>query len=365
MKKMSANVLHFAQGNMDLFEAFGDFWDHYRNKKLGKTNIEYNTQFSLDQKEKALNELLVKYIVKRSQVAYAADEPLERWFNHPNVTFETFGIINALIDFILPQTIIDSIGAYTDVKVGGWGDSFAFDVSPRDLFVVTKSGKAQRQSEVKKQFKGQVTMLPEAHQITVGVELYRVLAGKESLAEFVAKAVQSIETQMTLDVYNAFATAMGNVDSTATTGLLVAGYTQSDLVRLAEQVTVWNNGAKAIVMGTALALQNVLPDDANYRYFLNDPYVTLGYIQTLAGYDLMRLPQVADWTTPFGRVLSDSTLWVVSPGAQKIVKLCMEGNTLSTTNQPFDNANLTQNTTMTKFWTAGIATNAVAGELTL
>lgn len=365
MKKISTNVLTFAQGNMDLFEGFADFWNHHRAKRMGKTNLEYNTEFSLDEKEKKLNEALKKYIVKRSGVSYATEENLETWFYHPLVIHETFAIVGALIDFILPETIIDSIGAYTDVRVGGWGDSFAFDVAPRDLFVVSKSGKAQRQSEIHKQFRGQVTIIPEFHQVTVGVALYRVLAGKESLAEFVAKAVLSVETQMTLDAYNAFATAMAAVDSTATTGLLVAGYTQSDLVRLAEQVTVWNNGAKAIVMGTALALQNVLPDDANYRYFLNDPYVTLGYIQTMSGYDIMRLPQVADWSTPFGRILSDTTLWVVSPGAQKILKLCMEGNTISTTNQPFDNANLTQNTTLTKAWGLSVCTNAVAGEMTL
>lgn len=178
MRKMSTNLLTFAQDNMDLFEAFADYWDHYQAKNNGKDKLEYNKEFSLDEKESKLNAALKKYIVKRSGVSYATEENLESWFYHPLVVHETFAIVSALIDFILPQTIIDSIGAYTDVRVGGWGDSFAFDVSPRDLFAVTKSGKAQRQSEVRKQYKGQVTILPEFHQITVGVALYRVLAGK-------------------------------------------------------------------------------------------------------------------------------------------------------------------------------------------
>jgi hypothetical protein len=184
-------------------------------------------------------------------------------------------------------------------------------------------------------------------------------------AELVSKAVMSMETQMTLDAYNAFATAMANLASTTTTGLQVSGYTQAYLTRLCEQVSAWNGGAKAIVVGTSLALVNVLPDDTNYRYTLEDSYVKLGYIQTLSGYDIMRLPQVVDINTPFGRVISDSYLWILSPGAQKLLKLCLEGNTISFTNQPFDNPNLMQKSTLTKSWGVGVATNSVAGVISL
>jgi len=360
--KISSNLLKFATSGsgMKLFEMFQDYWNQY-TKKDG----EFDTTISFAEKEDKINAALRKEIIRRSGIPYAAETNVSEWFYHPLAIHESFAIISALVDFILPTSIIESIGAYTDVRVGGWGDSFAFDIEPRDLFVVTKSGKAQRQSEVHKQFKGQVTVLPEFHQVTVGVSLYRVLSGMDSLANLVSKAVRSVETRMTLDAYEAFVTAMAAVDSTATTGLLVAGYTQSDLIRLAEQVTAWNGGQKAIVMGTSLALLNVLPDDANYRYTLDDSFVKIGYIPTMAGYDIMRLPQVADLATPFGRAISDSYLWILSPGAQKILKLCMEGNTINTTDAPFDNANLEQNSTLTKSWGVAVATSAVAGVITL
>jgi hypothetical protein len=362
--KISSNVINFAQGNTKLLEQFQDYWNHYRSTE-GNTKVEFDKTVSFAEKEEKLNAALKKEIIRRSGVNYATETNVEQWFNHPLVTHEAFAIVSILVDMVLPESIIETIGLYSDVRVGGWGDSFAFDIEPRDLFVVSKAGKGQKVSEVKKQYRGQVTIIPEFRQVTVGVSLYRVLAGAESLAAFVAKAVRSVETQMTLDVYNAFATAMALLPSTTTTGLQVAGYTQASLVRICEQVTAWNQGAKAIVMGTALAVQNILPDDANYRYTLDDQYVKLGYIPTLSGYDIMRLPQVADLATPFGRAISDSYLWILSPANQKLVKLCLEGNTLSNTTGVFENANLRQSTTLPKSWGVGVATNAVAGVITL
>jgi hypothetical protein len=191
-----------------------------------------------------------------------------------------------------------------------------------------------------------------------------MLSGKESLANLVSKASRSIETRMTVDVYSAFATAMAAVSNTATTGLRVAGYSQASLLRICQQVTAWNNN-KAMIMGTPLALLNVLPDDANYRYALESDYVRMGYIRQFSGYDIVVMPQVADISTPFGMALSDSYIWVVSPSAQKLIKLCIEGNTIANTTGTFANANLTQQTVLTKYWGVGVATNSVAGVITL
>ena len=83
--------------------------------------------------------------------------------------------------------------------------------------------RSKREAEVKKQYNGQVTIVPEPRQITVGVSLYRILSGKESLAEFTQKAIRSIETQMTIDVYTTMAATMAALPSTATTGLQIAG----------------------------------------------------------------------------------------------------------------------------------------------
>jgi hypothetical protein len=370
--RIPTNVLSFAMGEANLapYKMFYDYWNQYRSQNGAKnvefqTNKEDGTPITFAEKEEKMTAALRKEILRVSGIKDFGDFPTEQWVTHPMLNWATFAVVSALVDMILPETIIDTIGLYTDVRTIGWGDSAAFDVEPRDLFVVSKSGKAQRTSEIHKQFRGQVTIIPVMHELSVQVSLYKVLSGAESLANFVAKVVRSVETQVTLDAYNAFATAMAALSNTATTGLRVSGYTQAYLLRLCQQVTAWNGGAKAVVAGTPLALINILPDDANYRYILESDYVKIGYIRTAFGYDVMSLPQVADYTTPWAMALDDTKLWIVSPSSQKILKLVLEGSTLSNTTQPYQNANLTQNSTLYKSWNVGVATNSVGGIITL
>jgi hypothetical protein len=121
-----------------------------------------------------------------------------------------------------------------------------------------------------------------------------------------------------------------------------------------------------MAIGTLAALGNLLPADANYRYDLDgSDYVKLGYVKNFIGVDVMVLPQIADYATPFGLKLSDSYIWFVSPASGKIVKLVLEGSTLAYTDGPYDNANLLQTSTLQKSWGVGVATAAVAGVITL
>lgn len=184
---------------------------------------------------------------------------------------------------------------------------------------------------------------------------------KESLAEFTAKAIKSIEYQMAVDTYSAFATAMGALTTTGDALMKVVGFSSDAAISLAQRVSAWNGGQKTVILGTKRALQYVLPSDGNYRYQLDSDFVKLGYIRTAFGYDLMELPQLANWATPFKTVLSDSNLYFISTGVNKLLKVCTEGSTLSNVDAPFDKANLTQNATFIKYWGISVATNAIAG----
>lgn len=362
MLKIPNNVLQFAQNNTDVYTAFSDYVNHYRAINEDK-KVDFDKSVTFEEKSEKMNEALRKEITRVAGVADMGTFTAEVWASNPNMKWATFAVIGAMIDMVLPQSIIDSIGMYADVKVGGYGDSFAFDIKPNDLFIITKAGRGKRQSEVHKQFDGQVTVIPVEHDITVGVSLYRVLAGKENLAEFAMKAVKSIETQMSIDAYGSFNTAMGNLSASSTLSnvLRYTGYSQDKLVKLATTVSVYNQGQKAVIVGTQLALSKILPTDGNYRYTLESDYVKLGYIKNFAGFDIMVLPQVASLTSLFDTVLSDSRLYIISPAGQKMVKLCIEGSMISYTDDTFANANLTQNTVMKKMWGTAIATNSVFG----
>lgn len=371
--KIPTSVLKFAGDNLPVYNQFSDYFSHYRAINGAKVDYQKTTttadgrvvEISFSEKEEAVNQALRREIMRVAGITGFDGFPVETWASHPTLRWATFAVVNAIIDMVIPSTIIDSIGLYTEVRTIGFGDSAAFDVKPRDLFAVSKHGRGKKTAELHKQFEGQVTVIPENHEISVAVSLYRVLAGKESLADFVMKAVRSIETQVTYDAYDLFASTLAAVDNTASTGLRVAGYTQAEFVRLSQTVSAWNGGQKAIAIGTQRALANILPADANYRYELESDYVKLGFVRNFQNTDIMVLPQLANYNTPFALKLSDSYIWFISPSTQKIVKLVLEGSTLAYADEPYANSNLVQSSTLQKAWGVGIATSAVAGVITL
>jgi hypothetical protein len=311
-----------------------------------------------------LNKALLDEIKRIANYSDNAGIAVENWAGHPVLQWASFAVVSALIDTVLPETMIDSIGLFTEVKTGEFGSSFQWEIKPRDLFYVTKAGYDKRSFPATKQFNNIVTLIAEPHAVSVQVSMRRVLENKESLGSFVMKALRSMETEITKDAYTAFTTAMDALPSTATTGLQVAGYTLDSMVDLVQRVEGWNQ-SRAIVVGTARALANVIPATSNIRYDVQSEYIKMGYFNHIAGCDLLVFPQVMDWKTPFGTSIANDRLWIISPAAGKPVKLCLEGSTLSNTNNFYDTADLSQRSTLWKSWICGIATSQVAGVITL
>ena len=360
------NEIMCFSSNRDSVEiAFRDYINHYLSEN-GREGFAYDNTISFAEKESKVNKLIAKEVSRLSGMnIFDGSISMASASSNPSVVWASFAVVNSLIDMVLPVVLDKSIGVYTEMRYGGYGDSFLFDVEPNDLFYVSKVGRDQRTVEFQKQFPGQVSIIPENRAISVAVNLYKVMCGKESMAKFVTKAILSIENQVTKDVYTAFDTAMSAIPTTPNESKLnITGWDKKEAIRVANTVTALNNGSKAVFVGTALALADILPDDANYRYTLDSEYVRLGYVRNFAGFDTLVLPQVADWQkqTTF---LKDDRIYILSVGSQKPVKLCFEGETTTNTFNHFDSANLTSSTTINKSYGVGIATNAVAGIITL
>jgi len=348
--------------------AFRDYMNTYFSETEKRTGFAYDNSISFADKEKKMNKLMNAEIYRLANIEFAENSMVsnEMWGQHPLIKWASFAVANSLIDMIIPDVLDKSIGAYTEQRNGMIGDSFAFDVEPNDLFYVSKAGRDQRTVEFQRQYNGQVTVMPENRAIAVSVNFYKVLCGLDSLAKFVMKAILSVEAQITKEVYKAFDTAMGDLPSTPVDGnLKVAGFTKKEAVRLAATVTAYNGGAKAVFLGTPTALANILPDDANYRYDIDSEFVKVGYVRTLAGYDTMVLPQIADWSNPYKLAIDDDRIYVISPSSQKLVKLCYEGSSTNSTIAAQQTANLTESTTINKSYGIAVATNAIAGIITL
>jgi len=362
--RLPQNVITFAKTDeaVKAYQRFVDFYNHSQNK-VGK----FDASISLMDKKEKLGFAVREEIARLSNVSKETIDsiPTEMLVSNPMYQWACFAVVNTMVDAVLPDSIIESIGMYTDLRVGGYGDSFSFDIDSRDLFVVSKYGNGKRHAELHKQYKGQVNIIPQNRMISVATSLYKVLADVENLADFARKAVVSMEAEMTRDAFTVFNTAMEALDNSGDDALRVTGYTQDALVELCQTVTAYNGGRKAVIVGTQLALQNVLPADAGYRYDLQSDYVKIGYIKTAFGYDVMMLPQVANVGSDFTLALDDNNIYILSPAGDKLIKGALEGATTSRVERAQDTADLTEIITMNKRWGFAVATSSIAGLIEL
>ena len=323
MAKLPMNVVNFAaQTDADsklVYELFQDYFCHYMDETQKRNIGAYDASVTLSEKERKMHKQLLSEVQKLANVEINEDN-VKRMSKNPMVTWATFAVVEAMIDAILPLTLINSIGTYTEMRNIGFGDSASFEIAPRSLMTVSQGANAQRTSFVQKQFKTTKTLMATNHVITTQVSMYKVLCGLESLAEFVRKAVVSIETEMTKDAYGAM--RAGLTALTMPANLKVTGYTQADLLKICERVTAYNGGAKAVIIGTASAVANILPNGADgWRIVTDGDNMGIKLIKNFFDYDIMVLPQVAtgDYST-FDMALDDTELYIVSPSSDKLVK---------------------------------------------
>jgi hypothetical protein len=359
---LTNNVIAFAQTNnmMQLVEKFVDYFNHYCSEVKGNNGVNFVKDISLDEKSKKLHENIEEAINKISGVNNIGfSEVLYR--SNPMYQWAAFAVISAMIESVLPDTLIEEL-PFAEVRNGGYGDSFTFDIKPNDLFVVTKAGNGKRHVFAQRQYNGQATLIPENHMITVEEDLYRILSGKRNLAEYALKIMQSIATEISYDVYS----AIDGTYSALPTQFKEAAYDQDTFVTLCQRVKGFNGGAKTSVFGTQLALSKVAPSNLINNNNLGEKFYTTGYLGTFMGVDLFEIPQKVIWNSAtYAMKLDDTRLYVVSAGVDKLVKVGIEGETISYTTGLYDNANLTVKQTMHKKWKVGLISSSKFGIIDL
>lgn len=186
MKSFTQKLLNFAGGEdfLGTYRAFVDYWNHFQSLNNKAKNYDFQkarsdgSQITFSEKEDKMNAMLKREILRHANVANFEQFPLEQWVTNPMISWATFAVVNQMVDLVIPDSIIDSLGIYTDTRFVDFGDSASFEIKPRDLFVVSKAGHGMRQGEAQKQFSGMVTLVPEMRELTTQVSLYKVLAGK-------------------------------------------------------------------------------------------------------------------------------------------------------------------------------------------
>ena len=355
-----ANVKAFAEVSKDLYDAMKAFSLNYNNERKGLVAF---SEHSREEMAKLINKAFALEVSRQSGVELPNLENKtedRRFPMNPMVKYFANQIQDVMIDMVLPETLLTgSLKYFADMKYADLGDSIKFDIKSNSLFTVSKAGNRQRTVNQQKTFRTTVTMTGVNHEITIGTTLFEMLTGQSYLAEEIMKVARSIETSMLFEAYDAFTTEANSL----TGNLAVANYSEEDLITLCETITAYNQGRKAVVLGTPLALKAVLPTNDNYRYFLSDEYVRMGHVAQFNGYDVLPMEQVANpySATPYALKLDDTKIYVVSPASDKIIKIGVFGGTFSHQDNAYDNANKTIESTTEKSWEVAVATNSVAG----
>ena len=363
MPNISKEIIKFCEGSEKgntFIAAFQDYYAQTREIFDGKKLFGYDTTTSYEEKGKRINEAFFAEVESRSGVKRSV-ENAEAWCANPNVKWAAMAVLDATINSVLPLTINTSVGAFTDLKFVSYGDVVHYAIKPRTLYTVSKGGHGERVTFRQMKAEGDIIVAPKEHIVTTYVDMYSVLAGIQDIGEFVRLVVVSIETEMTKDAISALTTGMAQGVYPAALSVQGAFATQQ-LISLAETVQAYNYGARPVIMGTATALAQVVPDSAlGARIYVDGKEGSISILKDYYGYTLIQRPQVAtgDYTN-FSLALDPNTIYVISPSMDKLVKGVVS-NTLTNSNQFYDNADITQNFTMRKDWDFVFASAAIGG----
>lgn len=365
MVKLTNAVLDFTADSTERRAGYESFVEYYETYKAGKTSNDAGVSFA--EMNKTMLQLFTDEIERLSGKKLAEYTDAVQYFSFPDVRQATFTVVGMLTDLIIPDSLVKNLGMIAEIRNGGWGESLKVELQPRDLFVVSKNGRNRRKADIKRYFRGEVSIMPEPRSITVGISLYDVLTGKYTLAEMVSRAAQSLEVEVARDIYFSFAKAMDALPTTGTNSLAVNGWSTEGFVKLVQKIEAWNGGAKAVAIGTKLALSKVLPESTNSRIIIGNDQalVTVGYLRDYYGTTLMEINQIADYTVEFGVLFPDDRIYIICPGVDKPVKVFFEGSTMANIEDGYSHANLLQTGTLYKSWGVGVATSALAGMIKL
>lgn len=347
---LSKEIVAFANGNTDFYVAA---MDYVTAKKQGKP---------LGIEETNLLDKAYFAEVQRKSGVSAKDMDISAWTAHPSVIWASFAIIDATINAILPQVVTRAFDMVADVRPVGLGDIIKFKVKPNTLYTVTKGSTGNRTTFRQRKHSSDIIISPIEHYITIYSNFLSVMAGKESIGEFMYNLVLAIEQDMYTEAIDTMIT--GITAATSGTDLTENGaFDMKTLLSLCEKVQVRNNGVPPIIAGSAVALMNVIPDAASgYRgnYDANGGAINL--FRNIFDYDVVRLNQALAKNGKL--MLPDNQLFIISPAQDKLIKGAVS-TTLSNGNQPFNNADLTEDFTYRKDYDFVYATAATAALYTV
>lgn len=360
MSVMPNEVVAFAKGDTTFYTAFADYHNHKAAEEWGQNMGSYDKSRTIAEKAPLIREAYFAELERISGQKIDKNN-MDVALANPMLRYANFALINATINVVLPAYVQATFAPFVDFRTVGYADVVNLKIPPKTLYTVSRGARGERTSFRQKKYAGNVEISPIEHIITTYVDMARVLAGKDDLAEAVRAIIISIELDMNTEIIASL--NAGLAAGTYPTQFKETGaFDGKKLVQLAQRVQAYNMMAKPVIMGTASALMNILPDSTlGGRLVIDGRDPVVSYVKDFYGFGIYELPQAPTGSADFGVALDDNTLYVVSAAVAKPVVMAMS-TTLTNSNQFYDNADISQNFTIRKSYASEFVGAAYIGQ---
>ena len=257
----------------------------------------------------------------------------KRALRNPNVQLGLFAVIEEVLNegFIKEQWQIPFFERFVETRSQSRGDKTVFYVKSRNEVVVSRVAKDGKVELDRQRFDEghELTVKTETHAVKVYEHLARIMLGRATWGEFVAKMYEAKERHIAEKCYEAFA---GVVENLPNQFVHRGSYDTAKIKEVIRNVKLLSGATSVTLLGTELALEALTQDDS-IKYLgsadvQNEIYAT-GRLGRWFGHDVIELPNGFKLGTGLEEmVLSDKVVYIIPNVEEKPVKLVVENELL-------------------------------------
>lgn len=357
MAKRFTSVAKFAQtdGGNKLIAMMEDYASQYVSENVEGVKLSYDTKYSMAEKATKINEIYTSELARRSKYSKEDFDNVEDYANFSVVSQMGAQIQKAMLDSVTPILLnATGLAMIAEFHYGGYGDVFEFEDKDNSVYGVSKIGRRQKHTKVQERKKNNKTISTDFYGLSTATTLPQILLGDAMVAEDVMLMALSMTKKIYTLAVKKFITATSGITDP---NLIVTGYTEKTaLTKL--RIGSAKNGAKMIIVGDDVALKDILPSDARTRIMLQDEYnTTLGHMSSWNGYEVLGFDVVEDENETNGVLgLPTNRVYGMPSTGSKLIHIAI-GSTMTNSDDPMDNDNLTAITTFRKELGVELATN--------
>ena len=285
----------------------------------------------------ALSESIVRYTVEHTGGTYTGLGMVRNSMVVKSPMFkDTFATLLAqAITPAMPKITSSGLSPLYEVFQTGFGDSASYTIQSNELFVVNDYAEGIRDGGFQTTFNDEKTITATRRNVTAGIPWYQVASGKFDWGYFGAKIVKAYDLWIQAAIVKALTAVVTDATGRIKHGLAgyyAAGISDANWMTLSRNVRAANGGAQVYALGTAIALADVLPSHAGFRFMENSDIVKVGYLPDYKSVPLMEIdnaiiPYTQNSATPTALV-QDNLILMLALDAYKPVKVLFEGESV-------------------------------------